>query len=575
MSPVSRSRLVDGLIAVALFALAVFVRRGVLTVAQVTPDCIGPYLGAWEMLTTGDFVGPSHFPESGPGLYWMYIPFLLGADGVEAALWRRFLLQALWAPALYLGLRSAFGAIARPGEPGAGDGRGDAAGDASDPSGAAGPRLGPLVAVSALLFSDGPLSSLLSGAETFVAPDLGLLMTLSASMVLLAGRPRWLLLGWAALPIAMMVHGMSAAYGPVLLWLAWRTWRQGRRGLAAGAVLLGAVGFLPRAWQLLARIREDGFASASELGTYNSEGDAFVAVLLQRTADHLFGRDLPWGPLLAFSPLVLALAILLLPRWRPLPAEVLRRAWWMLLWLLGSIAGILAVATAIEYMQGYHWRVVFPAAATCLGLAAHLAALAAPQGARRALPALGALVVLGSVGLARGRWPARDWADSDVRITARFAELSATATPRWHERGGLGWDPWGYAPALYLQERLAGAPEADYALDGSLVLLFSADADIAEQIEASTGWSGRPAPITAGAVTLLARATPTGGPRVYLLRFATRGASVAWHERHALPHRSEDQPVRMKAESGEYLPALPTPFDYAGADAWFPPGLER
>jgi len=548
-----RDLAVDGLIAAALFVLAVVVRQGVLTVAQVTPDCVGPYLGAWEMLTTGDFVGPSHFPESGPGLYWMYIPFLLGADGLESALWRRFLLQALWAPALYLGLRVAFAAMEQDRRVGTA-------------------RLGAAVAASALVFSEGPLSSLLSGAETFVAPDLGLLMTLSGAMVLLAGRARWLLVGWAALPVAMMVHGMAAAYGPVLLWLAVRTFREGQRGLAVGAVSLGAVGFLPRALQLLQRVRDDGFASASELGTYNSEGDAFLAVLLERTADHLFGRDLPWGPLLALSPLFLAAAILLVPRWRPVPGAVLRRAWWMLLWLLGTVAGILAVATAIRYMQGYHWRVVFPAAATCLGLAVHLAAPRRPL----LLAALGAAVALGSFGLARGRWPMTPWPDSDVRITARFAALSADATPRWHERGGLGWDPWGYAPAIYLEERLAGAAAGDYRLDGAMTLLFSADHDIAEAIEEATGWAGRPPPLeTLPGATLLARATPTGGPRVYLLRFATPSASVAFHERFALPHRSDEQPVRMKAESGEYLPAVPTPFDYADADAWFPPGLER
>ncbi len=573
----------DVAIAAALFLLAASVRLGVLSVAQIGPDCVGPYLGAYEMLTTGDWLGPSYFPESGPALYWLQVPFLLGADGLEVALRRRFLLQAFWTPFLYLGLRVAFAGLWGA-SPRATPIRRDGA-----------RRLAPLLGACALGFSQGPLLSLLSGAEGFVAPDLAAVMTVAVALVVLANRDRWLLAAWAMLPLAMMVHGMSASYGPGLLLLAVIIWLRGRRWLAAGAVLLGAVGFAPRAVQLVQSVIEEGFGGAMQAARYNSEGDQFWTEVISRTVDHFTVRDpLPWGPLLAAAPLLLVVVLAVAPRLAPTAfTRAMRRSCWLFaIWLGCTVGGLLLVASSIRYLQGYHWRILYPAAAAALALAAEVSLRAwtvwrrtessptvrRPRLRSFVLVSLATALLLGAAGLAKSRWPTRPMATSDLGVTARFASAIVEASGparRWHDTAAVGLDPWGYAPAIYLNERLAGHP-GSYGLDGTLYLLFSADRPVIEEIDADNGWTGQPAPAASTrfpGATLVARAHPWNGPQVLLLHFDGPEASRRWSGR--VLEQAGDQPVRMRAEAGEYLPAITGTADYATIDAWFAPGLVR
>lgn len=544
---------IDGLFAVLLFGCAVWVRMRVLAVAQITPDCMGPYLGAWEMLTTGDWVGPSKFPESGPGLYWSYVPFLLGADGLEAALTRRFVLQACHGPAIYLALRATLTA--------------HWAGIGPSPG-----RLGPAIAGCALAFSHGPLASLLSGAEGFVSPDHGVVITVAALLVLLADRPWALVVGWAALPIAMMTHGMAAAYGPGLLFLAALVWRRGHRRIAIGSLVAGAVGYAPRAAQLVRKVLDEGFEGASQLAAYNSEGDRFWAELVHRTSDHLLHRDgLPWGPLWGLTPLLILAAVWVAPRISP-SSDLPRRVRDVCAWALLTLAGIVTVAWMIRYMQGYHWRVVYPAGAAAIGVGLDVLLRRIP---RPAQAGAAAVVLAAGCSLGLERWPAPDPASTDLTLVGAFVDAleESGAEALWVERGGIGWEPWGYAPALYLESRLRG-DRREHDLDGSLFLLFTAGLEAAAAIDATFGWMGQAPPLsTAPGTTLVARGRPWNGPVVYLVRLDDRAASLAWHRQVLLLRGGE--PVMMKAEAGEYLPALGQPFDYADVDAWFPSGLER
>ena len=75
-----------------------------------------------------------------------------------------------------------------------------------------------------------------------LVPDRPAQGTVAALFVLLADRPRALVLGWAALPIAMMTHGMATAYGPGLLFVAALVWRRGHRRVALASLAVGALG---------------------------------------------------------------------------------------------------------------------------------------------------------------------------------------------------------------------------------------------------------------------------------------------------------------------------------------------
>ena len=224
-------------------------------------------------------------------------------------------------------------------------------------------------------------------------------------LVLLADRPWALVVGWAALPIAMMTHGMAAAYGPGLLFLAALVWRRGHRRIAIGSLVAGAVGYAPRAAQLVRKVLDEGFEGASQLAAYNSEGDRFWAELVHRTSDHLLHRDgLPWGPLWGLTPLLILAAVWVAPRISP-SSDLPRRVRDVCAWALLTLAGIVTVAWMIRYMQGYHWRVVYPAGAAAIGVGLDVLLRRIPRRAQAgaaavvlAVAAVGAGVVAASAG---------------------------------------------------------------------------------------------------------------------------------------------------------------------------------
>ena len=98
----ARGACIDALAALALLVLAYGLRTSVLPHMALTSDSIGPYLKAWSITHGAGLLPSPHAPESGPGLYWLTLPLVLGADSLEDLFRRRALAQALLAPLLYL-----------------------------------------------------------------------------------------------------------------------------------------------------------------------------------------------------------------------------------------------------------------------------------------------------------------------------------------------------------------------------------------------------------------------------------------------------------------------------------------
>lgn len=488
-----RPWIVDAILASGLLGFSVVVRLGVLEGAVVSGDDLWPCLEAFQLLHGGESV-PRDYLHFGPALTWLHLPVVAGASSVVSLYIRRLAIQALMGPAIYLCLRGML-----------------AGGATVPPSRRWMARLAALAAAVGVSFSPGLLSSLRSFHELYMAPELAAIVGL-ALLAVLRGGARWLILAFALVALLGMVHPFTICLAPGLLAVTVLVWRRGRRRLALGATAVGAALFAPMASQLWRSL--DQFRGGPALREMVPGGETSSSMLIQRvvvdSVNGVLHQELvPFGLLMLLAPAVATgIGVAALAGGRRWPALNTARPFLVVLaWFAGvTLAAQLTLVAAgllLGYLQPYHWRLLLPAQAIVLGLLLFGGAVAveswlahrlpkrpfaAPVGALLAavlllVPASSTLRAYGGRLTVGGDLAALRWLSSVV------AE-DAAGEGRWFEMASLGLEnPWGYATALYLEQRLSGVPQEAVTLDGALFLVFTAPRASAAELDAALGWN--------------------------------------------------------------------------------------
>jgi hypothetical protein len=508
-------RRADVLVAALLLVAAAMFRLPRLDLVVLNADTIGPYLRAWTILNGDGLLPPSHAPESGPALYWISTLFLVGADGLHEAFGRRYLLQALIAPGLYL-------ALVRPA------GRG-----------------GALLVGMLLAWSPGLIQTLDSGYHGYLAPDVAAVVVAGLFLGLggeVRGRP--IAAALPAVPLAMMCHPLAVALLPpicVAAGLAWRDDPKSRRALLVGsavAVALGAVRLVQ-----LAGAPGDGFLW--DFATSNASGDGPLAVVLGSLAA-VPRQD---GGLTA---VVMAVPLLGLHPGAAAPVRRLAAGYFL-------ATGTMCVAGAvIGYLQPYHYRILFPFAACLIGLAF---GLGTPSGSflhRRSLP-IGALSLLALLGAAASAdVPDRGPSDLEMHrdLGARIAGDAADG--HWIEFATVGTSSWGSPAALVLDGILAGRSIEPLRRAGPLYLVIAGPSEALSIIDGVSRPSGV-API----------ASLDGAHPVRLVRLDGPSRSRPWTR--AVCEAVGPSRLRVERRSADWLAFVRPGFTDEFATRWFDP----
>ena len=388
-------------VGVALYALALLTRLALWRHANVSPDSLDPVLDAVSLVGRGT---PPTGPIYGFGRALTYSPMLLaGGWGLAGVWWCRALAQAAIAPLVFFGTRVLLGA------------RRD------DPGGLVGPTLaGALVALH-----QGLLVLLVKGSEAYLAPEWGAVLLLS---VLLAARghlaaPAAAVAG-AALYLAMSNHPYALSAAPLVL-LCGSGGRPRLNGLAAGVFALLLVPDL-----VTLSARGGGGDAIGLLSGLRADGNMLGASLFASVQGALRAPLQPDSRVLVAGGLTAAvLGTILSARSAPAGAE---RGHFRLVGLLGlavvsGCVSILALSVVLGHAQEWHWLVLLPASAACLGATVSIA-FGWALGQRRSVARLGAVALVATVAWASVRplfvFEARIWEGAREEIGGTLEQLT-------------------------------------------------------------------------------------------------------------------------------------------------------
>ncbi len=299
----------DYALAAALLALGVALRIPLEGLTGTVADSLDPLRGALRLRDGFELTHPGFF-HFGYGRDLSHLPFVLGADGLADAGFRRLLTQALLAPLVFVAGRTLTGR-----------------------------SLGPLLAAVVLTTGEELLHTGVSGHETYLAAEWG-----AAAVVSLAlgnSRRSQVALG-LCLAMALMNHPFAA---PTVLLLAvqprGRTW-----GLGAFLLVLA-----PQILRVAAALLGDEPAQVFALTAAPTEAREAASALLS---------SLRHGDVLVLLVAPFALAA-------TRPRDSLHRRL-MVLGLL-TVALSLLQLIAVGGTQGWYWRPLAPWFALILGLA--------------------------------------------------------------------------------------------------------------------------------------------------------------------------------------------------------------
>ncbi len=495
--------LIDGAICVALLVASVFLRLQGLSEISLHFDAVDPFMRAVAWLTDCDLLlrgeaeeglvktlWPASAPwvsQFGPALVWGYAPFVAGASTLHEAFARRYVLQALGVVLVYLSMRVA---LQPPRQ-------------ARAPSGVWPARLGAWAAAMAVGFGGEPFGTLGKGDQTYLAPDLCMVVAAAAAMVLVGRRPWWFLVSVGVLPWAIMMHPLAACYVPGVLILAVYVWRQGRKNVAMAGLAVGAVSAIPEIVHLaiLARGEPDGGRFSETLGYVSTYFQAPTGILTTAAEAFASQQPFPLGILLFLAPLFvigwtwIARRSVGQGRSRSGMAS-------LALWASAAALGLLALAFVTGLHHGYHWRIPLPGLALTLGLAVSL--LAARIRFVSHLDPVARVIgrsvmVLVLVALTGAAMHARSWrfplgsGDLDLhRWMAQVIQEDAGTSSRWFDAVVLGYDAhpfsWAFTPAIYIEQRLADQPRGVFRPDGMLYLAVNGPTPAIDGILATMGW---------------------------------------------------------------------------------------
>ena len=485
-----RTWIVDAILASCLLAFSVVVRLGVLEGAVVSGDDLWPCLEAFQLLHGGDSV-PRDYLHFGPALTWLHVPVVAGASSVSSLYLRRLVVQALVGPLIYVVLRGMLGG----------------GGSASRRWCA---RFAALTAAVCVSFSPGMLSSLRCFHELYMAPEMTAVLGLGL-LAVLRGRSRWLLLAFALLALLGMVHPFTICLAPGLLVAAVLVWRRGGWRVAVGAMALGAALFVPMArqlWRSMDQLRGGPGLREMVPGGETSSSMLVERVVMDSVGGVLHQELIPFGLLMLLSPaLATGIAVAALGAGRRWPALAAARpflgvlAWFAGTTLAAQVTLVLA-GLALGYLQPYHWRLLLPAQAIVLGLLVFggcvvVGSWLSPRLPRRLVAPVGALLaavlMLVPASSTLGAYGARLSIGGDLaalRWLSGVVSEDAGGEGRWFEMASLGLDnPWGYATALYLEQRLSGVPPEAVTMEGALYLVYTAQPAQAVSLAQTLGWS--------------------------------------------------------------------------------------
>lgn len=519
---------VDLVVAVVILAAGIAVRLWNIQFLPLHFDNVDPFLRAfawvadWGEVLSGnrqtswaELRWPASAPwldQFGPGLVWSYVPFVISASSLEEAFSRRYVVQALMAPALYFvvrwcldeeGGRAAPGALLR------------------------GSHVAGFVAAVAVGFTGEPLGTAGLGDQTMVAPEVAILVLAGCALTLRGRSSRAFVVAAAALPWAVMVHPMSVALAPGFALISLVIWRRKGRVLVLAGVLLAALVSIPEVIHL-SEIGGDegGDAVAATIEITNHPHASPADIVVDSLEGWMTLEPFPLGLLLLVAP-VLAVAV---PAWRARrrgsrllreigrrtrtrarhSAETQRQVDCAVLGLvvLANLAGLLALGMAAGLLRPYHWRILLPGHALALGLVVHmvipwqvLRTVAADRTARLVpiLAACVASVVLVLAGAARlDRMGRGIGSVADHAQMARAITADAGTEARWLDSILLDYPKyrftWTSTPAVFLEQRLGGTPRKSFEFPGALYVAVAGSPGDVEAVCGRMGWGTEPGP---------------------------------------------------------------------------------
>ena len=519
--------ILDAVTFAMLFGLAAVVRLHDLDRLTIEYDTVSPFLrsfawhdywmramhGEWDFDPLDLLVPPGDMGmiQFGPGLVWSYSPLVIGADTLEAAFVRRLLLQSLAVAAVFAAVRRGL------------YGRGAAPGRVDLASYGAG-----LTAAIAFGFCGEPFGTAGHGDQTYLAPEFTALVTVAVLLALLFPGRRWLLVAMAALPWAAMNHPMAAALAPGLLVVAAWSWRGGhRRTVLAGFGVAGLMS-IPEIAHLLRHLAADADSLAASLEGVGHARYAPAEVLELALGTWWSLAPGGMGPALLIGPVVLAvLGVVLWRRSADGAASVGAALAIFALFTLVSVASLIALGAAAGHLRPNHLRVVLPVAA----VATALAVFAVLRLARFrtvldhvpvAFPAAVALVAATALtwSFCAPRMPRFPHTGRDLQTHRWVSDVvsdDAGSGPRWiqsvlldSDAAASGTQPFDPAPvivvhepAVYLDQRMGGAPRAAFDPQGTLYITLFGRARIVGELLERMDWqvcspSAAPAPAEGG-----------------------------------------------------------------------------
>ena len=593
---VDRRRLLDLAVDVAtmavLFGAGATVRLGHLVDLPLHFDNVDPFLRAyawvhdWSTVVDGrsdagplDLLFPASAPwlgQFGPGLVWSYVPLVVGAPTLESAFVRRYLVQALLAPLVFLALRRGI-----PWSGGAASNRG------VNPAS----YLAGIVGALAIGFCGEPFGTVAQGDQTYLAPEFAMA---TAAAVLFATRGRgapWVLLAMAAVPWAAMVHPMAIALAPGLLWVVALLWNRARTSIVVVGVVLAACVSLPECFHLASVWRQggEGSAFAATIG-YTGSLSLSPAEVFRQSSRAWWGlQPTGIGPLLLAGPWVV-LAFSVPPLWRrsfreAIPDSVALSSCVFALYTLTTAAALLGIGVLVGYLQPYQWRVVLPAHALTLGLAIYLVAHSlpflrgAPSSRVHGALSLAVLVICAALLVAIVN-PRTDGASPksalfDIhRGMARVIAEDAGESPRWFDAIVLDHDAqpfcWAFTPAVFLEQRMGGAPREAFRHTGRLYLVLSGPRQSVAAIVHDMGWDADGTPLVGQSldgVHLVGRHPVNSAAEILVVRLDDSASSRAWTG--WLFSRTPSLDPRLLLDSNHVLHLTEDGYDMADGWAWF------
>jgi len=606
----------DLLVALVLLLAGVSWRWELMVHQPLFFDNVDPFLRAhawttdWILAFSGhsqqtwyELLWPASAPwlrQFGPALAWLYVPFVVGASGLQAAVQRRLVVQALMALVLYGGLRRTFGQHAKN------EGRGDLALPWPE-------MLAALAAALTLGFTCEPFGMMSIGDETYLAPDLCVLVSVAVAGILLADSRRMLYLGFGALPVAAMLHPLAVCYAPGLLLVAHRVWRKGDRRIVLESLAIGALFSVPEAIHLADILLEHGDLSwvAETVGVGAQAGSPLAPVVASWQA-FIELEPFPVGPLLLLAPVaVLTWVFLARPpgaegAGQQADADLRAGAAWLSVFTLLCLLFLLGLGAGLGILRPYHWRIALPAMTLQLGLAVYLLArwfqrrvCGLEKMLRLGLPLLVAVplallvLIRASDTLERtGPW------NGDVKVHRWMAEVlqhDAGDRKRWFEAVVLGYKDhpfsWVSGPALFLEQRMMGVPRGRFCLDGWLYLAVNGHIAHTGAVRQQMGWDeealaawssvvgagtraqhGPPLPARDRTdVHLVGRYQVNPEYAILLVRLEDYRASRAWSG--WLFEQLPPEQVQLMLDANYYLPLSMPEFAYHYAAMYFDPRM--